>query len=735
MASAQTIVLPDIPELYEKNFLDILLPPTKVDDDFMIVEPAATPPVVNPMIDALILTSQQTFTTNRAPAYNTTNSAILDAFNNLSNKSLPSDVARYLAQSWKEDPGLTLRLIWNLRSIPDGKGSKETFYRAFGWLYDNHPRTAISNLHLLVEPVCLPVKQTKSAKAHGCWKDLLNILCLVTLDELNANGQLKFLHAPRMKFTYPHRNRYPKTGTPASRIEKSIVEGQKRKVVARDTRTNELSHYHKILVSKLSQPKFRALYVAVARLFADQLVNDIKILYEIKSLKPDGDRIALMKQISLAGKWAPTPAAYDRVTNIATAIAQLIHAAQVISPYPSALNNPISPHDRSVILRSFYQRWVLTELRKISAIPEPLMASNRWTEIKYSRVPSICMNNNSSHFYSHDPKGFEQYIVKVETGKKSISGATMLPHELVAQILALKNGVSSGGRGKKTKKLSTIPAVIEARKTLIENETRVIEAQWKTLIESLREAGSLDNCMAICDVSGSMGNIGAKYDKNNVAPIFPAVALSLVLASLAKPPFNAGFITFSYRPEFLRVDLTQSLLEQVTYMSRSDWSANTDFRAVFIDLLLPLAVKNKLKQEDMIKRLFVFSDMQFDSSHSSWPRDTTKWETTYDLIERAYQRAGYEVPQIVFWDLNAEGIPKTVEVLSDRKGVAMMNGFSPALLKVFMGEEEESSEWEEVSEDGSKSVTVVEKEDEFNPFNVMKKALMRKTFDGLVVLD
>ena len=151
----------------------------------------------------------------------------------------------------------------------------------------------------------------------------------------------------------------------------------------------------------------------------------------------------------------------------------------------------------------------------------------------------------------------------------------------------------------------------------------------------------------------------------------------------------------------------------------------------------------------MIKRLFVFSDMQFDVSHNSYHsrRGLTSWETTYDFIEDAYTKAGYEVPQIVFWDLSGRTVgPKTVEVESDRKGVAMMNGFSPALLKVFMGEaeEEEEAEVEEVVEeeeeweelmDRTSSITVAEKEDEFNPINMMKKALLLKSFDGLVVID
>jgi Domain of unknown function (DUF2828) len=129
--SAQTIVLPDIPELLKKDFLDILLPPApaSIEDDFLIIEPVSQPSAVNRTVDALKEISRRTFTAKGAPAYNSTNSAILDAFNNLSDNTFGMDVAKYLSQSWSEDPQLTLRLIWTLRSIPDGKGSREIFYR------------------------------------------------------------------------------------------------------------------------------------------------------------------------------------------------------------------------------------------------------------------------------------------------------------------------------------------------------------------------------------------------------------------------------------------------------------------------------------------------------------------------------------------------------------------------------------------------------------------------------
>jgi hypothetical protein len=125
--SAQKIVLPDISEFYEDNFLDILLP---VEGKLTVDGRATTIPVAaNPVIEALIENSRRTFTENGAPAYNSTNSAVLDTFHHLSETTPSSTVAEFLSKSWIEDRELTLRLIWTLRSIPDGKGSKETFYR------------------------------------------------------------------------------------------------------------------------------------------------------------------------------------------------------------------------------------------------------------------------------------------------------------------------------------------------------------------------------------------------------------------------------------------------------------------------------------------------------------------------------------------------------------------------------------------------------------------------------
>ena len=147
--SAQIIVLPDIPELYDDNFLDILLPvrgggPTAG-------RATTTPGAVNPVIEALIENSRRTFTNKGAPAYNSTGSAILAAFHNLSTYTL--DVTEYPSKSWIEDPELTLHLIWSLRSLPDEKVLKDRCARRL---------TCLSWIHLCAN--LLATQQRSSGK-------------------------------------------------------------------------------------------------------------------------------------------------------------------------------------------------------------------------------------------------------------------------------------------------------------------------------------------------------------------------------------------------------------------------------------------------------------------------------------------------------------------------------------------------------------------------------------------
>jgi len=297
------------------------------------------------------------------------------------------------------------------------------------------------------------------------------------------------------------------------------------------------------------------------------------------------------------------------------------------------------------------------------------MSSNLWSELPYQRVPSTCMQRNKGLFQKHDRLRFAQYLREVATGRKTISGGTLLPHSLLWEAIQSTDDIDKA----------------------------VIEGQWTTLIETLKASGVLDNCLAVCDVSGSMGNILDGMFGSEAQPILPAVALSLVLAQVARPPWAHTFITFSESPQIERVHPEEGLAQTALRMCRADWGSNTDFNAVFTKLLLPLAVEAKLPKEEMIKRLFVFSDMQFDESYRCTLAEGS-WQTEHQKVVKAFHEAGYDVPEIVYWNLAGDELAKPVTAAEE--GVAIMSGFSPNMLKIFMGggaiEQEELQFEEEV---------------------------------------
>lgn len=507
----------------------------------------------------------------------------------------------------------------------------------------------------------------------------------------------------------------------------------------------QISSLHENLCERLSDSKFRALYIAVTQLFANRLLQDIDVLYRRLPDTPEGEeRDALTRQISLAAKWAPTPGgAHDRRTNISTAIATLIHRSKPLplqSPHIIADLEQGFPPLEAHILRSYYQRWILTPLRETTCVPERLMSADRWKEIDYSRVSLKCIQRNARRFYDRDPCRFGDYLASIEGSKKLNSSTTLLPHDLLNDSIALYRDTQHVRDPKR-------PSLKDYKKTLAEKQIGVIDAQWRNLIDRLRRSGTLDNTIGICDTSGSMGtlyNAGRRRKEGYIYPFFPAASLSMIFNQLAKPPFKDRFITFSDRPELVRFDPSKSL-PTIAYdlFWGGHGSISVDLKAVFLKHLLPLAFKHKVKKEDMITRIFLFSDAPFDEARGlythwdtngpdAWSPDRlaelvqkgiAEWEADYDAIEKAYRKAGYEVPEIVYWNLSrraATGPPP-----DDRKGVTYMNGFSRAMLREFLGGSKSQ---------GSQEGQSVQRK-KLDSIEAMKASVEKKSFEGLVVVD
>ena len=196
-------------------------------------------------------------------------------------------------------------------------------------------------------------------------------------------------------------------------------------------------------------------------------------------------------------------------------------------------------------------------------------------------------------------------------------------------------------------------------------ETDHIVAQWEALPNYVGDA----NILPLVDVSGSMGCPAGK--NTSVTCMDVAVSLGLYLAEKNQGKFKDTFLTFSDKPQLLH--LNGNVVQKMAQMVKSDWGMSTNLHAAF-SKILDVAVKGNVPQEEMPGMVLILSDMQFNAcvSHD---------DTAMQMIERKFADAGYAVPQVVFWNLNASD---NVPVKADKSGAALVSGFSPAITKALL---------------------------------------------------
>lgn len=324
---------------------------------------------------------------------------------------------------------------------------------------------------------------------------------------------------------------------------------------------------------------------------------------------------------TLAAKWAPTEGThFDKIAKATSRLARLCFPVSV---------SPMKDY-----------RKMISALREHLRVVERLETQDRWTEINYSAVPATCMRKQKGAFRKHDELRFDEYLKDVSEGKIKMNTSGVQVHELVK------------------------PYVDSA---IVSDDAA--DAQFSEIIRKARESGTFKNTLALVDVSGSMSG----------TPITVAVALGLVIALTTDGPFGKKFLTFSETPELLEIKGSK-LSEMVYNMVASNWGCNTNLMKAF-DLLLTTANMFHVHPDQMVKKLFIFTDMQFDQA------DNTYNESAYTAISKKYQMAGYELPQIIFWNLRDTRM--SFPVLANTLGVSLMSGFSQEMIKLFLTDIEE----------------------------------------------
>lgn len=288
----------------------------------------------------------------------------------------------------------------------------------------------------------------------------------------------------------------------------------------------------------------------------------------------------------------------------------------------------------------FYRK----SLVEMTKVVEQDMCANQWDEINFSHVPSVAAARYKKAFNRHTPK-FAQYVEALITGddpKVKVNAGAVFPYDVL-------KGVSQKSRFDAT-------------------ELNHIVAQWEALPNYVGDA----NILPLVDVSGSMMCAAGGYSSASIVSCLDvAVSLGLYLSEKNKGKFKDTFLTFSTEPELL--NLKGNVVQRVQQMSKSKWQMSTNLVKA-MSKILSVAVNGNVPQSEMPEMLLILSDMQFDKCAGFD-------DSAMQMITRKFENAGYKVPNIVFWNLNAGD---NAPVKYDTSGVALVSGFSPAVVKAIL---------------------------------------------------
>lgn len=279
-----------------------------------------------------------------------------------------------------------------------------------------------------------------------------------------------------------------------------------------------------------------------------------------------------------------------------------------------------------------YKR-LCVKLRKHIDVVEQRMSAKQWETINYSAVPSRAMMNYREAFARHDEERFNEYLNKVHSGEQKINSATLYPYDIVEKILYHNE------------------------------DSKVLEAQWDNLPDYV---DSDVNTVVMADVSGSMSG----------RPMATSIGLAMYFAEKNKGVYHNLFMTFSGNPQFVAVK-GNTITEKIRFISKANWQMNTDLEKALLKIL-GVAIENHCSQEEMPKSLIIISDMEID-----WCTNQKHRENFYDYVSRAYEEHGYNIPNVVFWNVNS----RHDVFLADkyRKGVQLVSGQSASTFKNLVG--------------------------------------------------
>ena len=253
----------------------------------------------------------------------------------------------------------------------------------------------------------------------------------------------------------------------------------------------------------------------------------------------------------------------------------------------------------------------------------------------YSKQPSKAMYKYRKAFIRNDGERYSQFLDKVTTGEAKLHASTLMPYEIITPFF---------------------------RRNVSDEERKAINTTWI----SQEDFGDTENALAVIDGSGSM------YGGADPMPATVALSLGIYFAERNKGAFKNHFITFSENPQLVEIK-GEDILDKVRYCHGFNEVANTNIQKVF-ELILDAAKKNSVPQDELPKKLYIISDMEFDYC----AEDASL--TNFEYAKKLFAEAGYTLPEIVFWNVASRN--RQQPVTRNEQGVALVSGCTPRLFSM-----------------------------------------------------
>ena len=305
-------------------------------------------------------------------------------------------------------------------------------------------------------------------------------------------------------------------------------------------------------------------------------------------------------------------------------------------------------------------RKTLSILRERINVLERLMSEGRWDEIEFDKIPSKAGMKYKNAFARHDlerakNENVQTYADFAKDNTKKVNAKALYPYECVHEALNImgnQQGWSLRGH----------------HVALDDTQRLMINKYWDNLADYFN--GATFNGIALVDTSGSMSG----------TPIEVAISLGLYCAEKNQGAFANHFISFESNPHWIETSGVD-FCDKVYRITGAEWGGSTNVEAA-MDLILNVAKQNGCSQDEIPQNLVIISDMEFNYcvTSNNYGRGNVN-DTLFEKIAAKYRANGYEMPHVIFWNVNAR--QANIPMLGNGN-VSFVSGFSPSIFETIM---------------------------------------------------